>query len=97
MPVVLAPECSVALTTVPTALRHRPEAKVLWLDAHGDFNTPETRPSGYLGGMSLAGACGRWDAGLGRRGRWTPSGWCWPGCATSTSPSAWRWSAATPR
>jgi arginase family enzyme len=65
VPVVLAPECSVALTTVPTALRHRPEAKVLWLDAHGDFNTPDTTPSGYLGGMGLAAACGLWDAGLG--------------------------------
>ena len=65
VPVVLAPECSVALTTVPTALRHRPEAKVLWLDAHGDFNTPDTSPSGYLGGMCLAGACGHWDPGLG--------------------------------
>ena len=54
-----------ALTTLPTALRHRPEAKVLWLDAHGDFNTPDTTPSGYLGGMALAGACGQWDAGLG--------------------------------
>ncbi len=64
-PVVLAPECSVALTTLPTALRHRPDARVLWLDAHGDFNTPDTTPSGYLGGMALAGACGQWDAGLG--------------------------------
>ncbi|MDQ3587816.1 MAG: arginase family protein [Actinomycetota bacterium] len=65
LPVVLAPECSVALTTVPTAVRHRPDAKLLWLDAHGDFNTPDTTPSGYLGGMCLAGACGRWDPGLG--------------------------------
>ena len=65
VPVILAPECSVALTTLPTALRHRPDAKVLWLDAHGDFHTPDTSPSGYLGGMCLAGACGRWDAGLG--------------------------------
>ena len=37
---------------------------MLWLDAHGDFNTPDTTPSGYLGGMALAGATGRWDAGL---------------------------------
>jgi arginase family enzyme len=37
---------------------------VLWLDAHGDFNTPDTTPSGFLGGMCLAAACGRWDAGL---------------------------------
>jgi len=65
LPVLLAAECSIALTTVPTALAHRPDARVLWLDAHGDFNTPETTTSGYLGGMALAGACGRWDAGLG--------------------------------
>jgi arginase family enzyme len=63
-PVLLSAECSVALTTLPAALRHRPEARVLWLDAHGDFNTPETTGSGYLGGMSLSGACGEWDHGL---------------------------------
>jgi arginase family enzyme len=65
VPVLLAGECSIALTTLPTALRWRPEAKVLWLDAHGDFNTPDTTSSAYLGGMALAGACGRWDAGVG--------------------------------
>ena len=37
---------------------------MLWLDAHGDFNTPDTSPSGFLGGMCLAGACGRWETGL---------------------------------
>ena len=31
---------------------------MLWLDAHGDFNIPETSPSGYIGGMCLAFACG---------------------------------------
>ena len=31
---------------------------MLWLDAHGDFNTPDTSPSGYIGGMCLALACG---------------------------------------
>jgi arginase len=64
VPVLLSSECSIALTTLPAALQHRPDARVLWLDAHGDFNTPETSPSGYLGGMALAGACGVWDAGL---------------------------------
>ena len=64
-PVMLAADCSVALTTLPAALRNRPEARVLWLDAHGDYNTPDTTGSGYLGGMCLAGACGVWDAGLG--------------------------------
>jgi arginase len=64
-PVLLAGDCSIALTTLAAALRWRPEAKVLWLDAHGDFNTPDTSASGFLGGMCLAGACGLWDAGFG--------------------------------
>ncbi len=31
---------------------------LLWIDAHADFNTPETSPSGNIHGMSLAVACG---------------------------------------
>jgi arginase len=65
VPVIAAADCSISVTTLPAALRHRPDAKVLWLDAHGDYNTPETTGSGYLGGMCLAGACGEWEAGLG--------------------------------
>jgi arginase len=65
VPLVFAAECSIGLTTLSAALRHVPGARVLWLDAHGDFNTPGTSPSEYLGGMALAGACGLWDAGLG--------------------------------
>jgi arginase len=65
VPVIAAADCSIAVTTLPVALRHRPDARVLWLDAHGDYNTPETTGSGYLGGMCLAGACGEWDARLG--------------------------------
>src|SRR2546426_12456599 len=32
---------------------------MVWLDARGDFNVPETSPSGFIGGMPLAIACGR--------------------------------------
>jgi arginase len=32
---------------------------VIWLDAHADFNTPETTPSGFLDGMALAALTGR--------------------------------------
>jgi arginase len=64
LPLLLAGDCSICLTTLPAALRHRPEARVLWLDAHGDYNTPDTTESGFLGGMCLAGACGEWEAGL---------------------------------
>jgi arginase len=64
-PVLLAADCSVSATTLPAAVRNRPDARILWLDAHGDYNTPETSGSGYLGGMCLAAATGEWDAGLG--------------------------------
>jgi len=64
LPVLLAGECSVAMTTLPTVARHRPDARILWLDAHGDFNTPATTTSGYLSGMALAGACGLWETGF---------------------------------
>jgi arginase len=64
-PVLLAADCSVSATTLPAALRLRPDARILWLDAHGDYNTPDTSGSGYLGGMCLAAATGEWDSGLG--------------------------------
>jgi arginase len=64
-PVLLAADCSVSATTLPAVVRNRPDARILWLDAHGDYNTPATSGSGYLGGMCLAAATGEWDAGLG--------------------------------
>ena len=51
-----------------------PDVRIVWLDAHGDFNTPETSASGYLGGMCLAAACGRWDAGSATA--FDPAAWC---------------------
>jgi arginase family enzyme len=63
-PVLLAGDCSVCVTTLPAVMRNRPDAKILWLDAHGDFNTPDTTGSNFLGGMCLAAACGYWTSGL---------------------------------
>ena len=63
LPVLTASDCSICIATLPTVVAHVPDVHVAWLDAHGDFNTPETTPSGFLGGMCLAAACGRWDAG----------------------------------
>jgi arginase len=65
VPILLAAECSIAVATLPVLLRRRPEVRVLWIDAHPDFHTPDTTRSGYLGGMCLAGACGLWDTGFG--------------------------------
>jgi arginase family enzyme len=60
----LATDCTLALVTLPTVARLHPGARVLWLDAHCDFDTPEMTTIGFLGCMSLAGACGRWDSGF---------------------------------
>lgn len=65
VPLLLTNTCAASLGTLPTAAARYPDAVVLWIDAHGDFNTPDTTESGYLGGMVLAAACGLWDSGHG--------------------------------
>lgn len=72
-PVLVAATCTVCVTTIPAVLRVRPDAVVLWLDAHGDFNTPDTTPSRFLGGMCLSAACGVWDDGLGAEPKLDPA------------------------
>jgi arginase family enzyme len=63
--VMAANTCAASLATLPVVAREYPDAVVLWIDAHGDFNTPETTESGYLGGMALSGPCSLWDSGHG--------------------------------
>jgi len=58
-PVSAAGDCSATLPVV-AGLQAAGIAPVLvWIDAHGDFNTPETSPSQFLGGMPLAMLVGR--------------------------------------
>jgi arginase len=60
-PVVLAGACNSCVGTL-AGLGEDPVGMV-WFDAHGDFNTPETTTSGMLDGMGLAMAAGRcWRA-----------------------------------
>src|SRR6185437_8644120 len=57
-PLVLGGDHSIALgSLVGMASVHGPGG-VLWIDAHGDLNTPETSPSGNVHGMVLAAALG---------------------------------------
>jgi arginase family enzyme len=63
-PILTSSDCTICMTTFQSVMRHHPDARVLWLDAHGDFNSPATTPSGFLGGMCLAAACGVWDSGF---------------------------------
>jgi arginase len=62
LPVLTASDCSICIATLPAAVARRPDVHVAWIDAHGDFNTPAITTSGFLGGMCLAAACGRWEA-----------------------------------
>ncbi|HVD11777.1 MAG TPA: arginase [Gaiellaceae bacterium] len=58
LPLVLGGDHSVALGTLGGLARARGPGGVLWLDAHGDLNRPETSPSGNVHGMPLAAALG---------------------------------------
>ena len=58
VPIFLGGDHSIALGTVGAA-SHGERVGVLWIDAHGDFNTPETSPSGNIHGMPLAALTGR--------------------------------------
>jgi arginase len=52
-PVVLSGDCLTALGTMSGLQRAGIEAGIVWFDAHGDVQTPETTTSGYLAGMVL--------------------------------------------
>ena len=60
-PIVLGGDHSIAMGSIGGVARHAAEAGrelfVLWLDAHSDFNTPLSSPSGNMHGMSLAMLC----------------------------------------
>jgi arginase len=60
LPIVIGGDCLSAIG-VCSGLRGCMGEKqfgIAWFDAHGDFNTPDTTLSGYLGGMPLASVCG---------------------------------------
>jgi arginase len=58
MPLVLGGDHSVALGTLGGLARAEGPGGVLWLDAHGDLNRPETSPTGNVHGMPLAAVLG---------------------------------------
>ncbi len=58
VPLVLGGDHSVALGTLGGLASARGAGGVLWVDAHGDLNTPDSSPSGNVHGMPLAAAMG---------------------------------------
>lgn len=76
LPLVVGGDHSIAAGTVAgvSSFHHRRGKKIglLWFDAHGDFSTPETSPSGNIHGMACAICLGRGEPGLVRLGDCVP-------------------------
>jgi arginase len=68
MPLVLGGDHSVALGSLVGMAQARGPGGVVWVDAHGDLNTPETSPTGNVHGMVLAAALGLAGDGFRRDG-----------------------------
>src|SRR5262245_8290228 len=62
LPIVFGGDHSIAMGTLAGAARHFQKSsqglRLIWFDAHADFNTPETSPSGNVHGMPLAAVVG---------------------------------------
>jgi len=58
VPVVLGGDHSVALGTLAGLREVHGEGGAIWIDAHGDLNSPDTSPTGNVHGMVLAAALG---------------------------------------
>lgn len=73
-PIFLGGDHSIAMGTVSAVARHCENTgkpvHVLWIDAHADYNTPETSPSGNLHGMPLALLCGEPEFDDSFKGPW---------------------------
>jgi len=64
LPITLGGDHSIALGSVSGVADALGPIGLLWLDAHADFNTAETSPSGNIHGMVLASLCGYGDPRL---------------------------------
>jgi arginase len=64
LPLVLGGDNAISLGSIAGVAKARGPIGVLWLDAHGDFNTAETSPSGNIHGQILAALAGYGDERL---------------------------------
>jgi arginase len=60
LPLALLGECTLVPGFVAGALRRNPDACLIWIDAHGDLNTPGSSTTGFVGGMPFAVIVGWW-------------------------------------
>ena len=71
-PLILGGDHSIALGSISGVAHVHKDVGVLWIDAHGDFNTEETTPSGNIHGMILAALAGLGNPRLTKIAGWTP-------------------------
>lgn len=71
-PLVLGGDHSIAIGSIAGMASEKDRLGVIWIDAHGDFNTVDTTPSGNIHGMPLAASVGLGDSKLTRCGGFSP-------------------------
>ncbi len=71
-PLVIGGDHSVAIGSIAAAAQSVPGLGIVWIDAHPDFNTPATSPTGNIHGMVLAIAAGWGPASLVRLAGFAP-------------------------
>lgn len=71
-PLVLGGDHSIALGSVTGVSRVLKKIGLIWIDAHGDFNTQDTTPSGNIHGMILAASLGLGHEALTNVGGFSP-------------------------
>ncbi len=71
-PLILGGDHSIALGSISGVAQVHQPLGVIWIDAHADFNTEETTPSGNVHGMILAALAGLGNRHLTHIGGWSP-------------------------
>ncbi len=71
-PLILGGDHSIGLGSITGVTRVYKDISVIWIDAHADFNTEETTPSGNIHGMILAALAGIGNSNLTGIGGWAP-------------------------
>jgi arginase len=71
-PLILGGDHSIGLGSITGITRVYKDISVIWIDAHADFNTEDTTPSGNIHGMILAALAGIGNSRLTDIGGWAP-------------------------
>lgn len=71
-PLILGGDHSIALGSISGVAKIHKNIGVIWVDAHADFNTDQTTPSGNIHGMILSALAGIGNSSLTNVGGWQP-------------------------